>query len=51
VGASPCFQPGALKEDSQEVVVEEEEVHPSQAWAEEVEEGEAWLCVDSKQLR
>jgi hypothetical protein len=47
VGASPCFQAAASREDSQEeVVVVEEEGHPSQAWAAEEVVGEAWSCVD-----
>jgi hypothetical protein len=47
VGASPCFQAAASREDFQEVEVVEEEGHPSQAWAAEVVVvGEAWFCVD-----
>jgi hypothetical protein len=37
-----------LQGDFQEQEEVVEEGHPSQAWAEVVEEGEAWLYVDSK---
>jgi hypothetical protein len=42
VGASPCLQPEVLKDSFQEGEEAVEEAHPSQAWAEGEEEGEAY---------
>lgn len=51
MGASPCFQAAASREDSQEEEEVVEEGHPSQAWAAEEVVGEAWSCVDFRAVQ